>query len=209
MRWVTLAYWRSKGEWTLGGWVCAAHPRGEGAEKKKKISRGDYCQGQDRYQGREEIKRRSFQKKRNLGRHVAGNYSSLFSSPSAFLHFSLGYILSLWVPPYQNSSTLPHLQVGTTADLPADLITPFVLPHFTSIHLLFSSLVILSPELQQSVIIGIEHTSMSAAHNSESNWEIQFFAAARYACCLSPLRWSRQERLSFLGRAKLKRRRPF
>lgn len=78
MWWLTLAHWRSEGERTLGAWIRTAHPTEEGAKKKRRkekkkleISRGDYCQGQQRCQEREEIKRRSFQKKMWAGLMLA------------------------------------------------------------------------------------------------------------------------------------------
>lgn len=83
MWWVTLAYWRRRRQMNIWGWICTAHPTVEGA-KKLEISRGDYCQGQDRCQGRDQT--RVFPK--NVGRLVAGTFSSLFSSSLSVLHFS-------------------------------------------------------------------------------------------------------------------------
>lgn len=36
MWWVTLAYWRSEGEGTLGGWIRAAHPTVEGGQERER-----------------------------------------------------------------------------------------------------------------------------------------------------------------------------
>lgn len=54
-----LQKWMRMNTW---GWICTAHPTVEGGKNRLEISGGDYCQGQDRCQRREEIKRGSFQK---------------------------------------------------------------------------------------------------------------------------------------------------
>lgn len=108
MWWVTLAYWWSEGEWTRS--MNPYSPPNSGGTKKRKkleISRGDYCWGQERCQGREEIKRRSFQKM--WAGLMLATIPLFFPSSLSFLHFSPGYIFSLWVKPYQTTSTLPNL----------------------------------------------------------------------------------------------------
>lgn len=118
MWWVTLAYWRSEGERALGGWIRAAHPTVEGGQERKKkleISRGDYCQGQDRCRGREEIKRRSFQKNAGL---------LLATIP---LFFSL--LFFSWVHPLSKSVIISEL--FSSPHLPSGFNTMFTLPNFT------------------------------------------------------------------------------
>lgn len=82
--------------------------KGKGQKKKKlEISRGDYCQGQDRYQGREEIKRRSFQKIKNKKNIWAGMLLAtiplFFFIPECFLAFFS------WVHPQSMSATISEL----------------------------------------------------------------------------------------------------
>lgn len=108
-----------------------------GVRKDLEIRRGDYCQGQDRrYQEGGEIKPRSFQKRRIVGKHVAGEDFSL--SFISFLHFYPGCLLRLCPTCYLHFQTSPP-------SFPFHLIT-------------------LPPEL--CVSISSEHSSVSDACHS-------------------------------------------
>ena len=91
----------------------------EGGKEKKKleISRGDYCQGQDRCRGREEIKRRSFQ--RNVGLLLA-------TIPLFFFLLFLS-----WVHPLSKSVIISEL--FSSPRLPSGFNTMFTLPNFTNV----------------------------------------------------------------------------
>lgn len=110
---------RRRNTWRMN--PCSPPNSGGGArerEKKKlEISRGDYCQGQDTYRGREEIKRRSFQK--NVGLLLA-------TIPLVFF-----LLLFSWVHPLSKSVIISEL--FSSPRLPSSFNTMFTLPNFTSV----------------------------------------------------------------------------